>query len=66
VEVVELLPSMKQLSKALEKEIQDGKIDMHLEARGLVMSLRQAAFFPSGEDSVDPGSFAASKKSPPR
>ena len=62
VEVMELLPSMKYLTKTLQKEIQDGKIDVRLEPRGLVMSLRQAAFFPSGEDNVDPGGFSSVEK----
>ena len=46
----ELVPSMEYLTKALEKEIAEGKVDVRLEPRGLVVSLRQAAFFPSGED----------------
>jgi chemotaxis protein MotB len=52
--VAELLPSMEYLSKALAAEIQQGKIELHLEPRGLVASLRQASFFPSGGDAVDP------------
>jgi chemotaxis protein MotB len=50
----ELIPSMEYLSKELALEIKDGKIEVHLEPRGLVVSLRQATFFPSGEDSIDP------------
>jgi chemotaxis protein MotB len=52
VSVTELMPSMKYLTKSLANEIKDGKLDVHLEARGLVISLKQAAFFPSGGDDV--------------
>lgn len=55
--VAELLPSMQYLSKALEIEIGQGKVELRLEPRGLVVSLRQATFFPSGEDSIDPNTF---------
>ena len=60
--IAELLPSMKYLTKALEQEIKDGKIEIHLEPRGLVVSLRQATFFPSGEDTVDPATFESVDK----
>jgi chemotaxis protein MotB len=62
VQVTELLPSMQYLSKALEIEIKQGKIEVHLEARGLVVSLRQATFFPSGEDTVDPATYPSIEK----
>ena len=55
--VAELLPSLNYLTQALEQEIKDGKIEIHLEPRGLVVSLRQATFFPSGEDTLDPATF---------
>ena len=55
--VAELLPSLTYLTQALQAEIKDGKIEIHLEPRGLVVSLRQAAFFPSGEDTLDPAAF---------
>ena len=32
--------------------IKDGKVEVRLESRGLVVSLQQAAFFPSGGDDV--------------
>ena len=60
--VAELLPSMQYLSRALETEIRDGKIEIHFEPRGLVVSLRQATFFPSGEDSIDPKTYPAIEK----
>jgi chemotaxis protein MotB len=55
--VVELLPSLHYLTQALQHEIKDGKIEVHLEPRGLVVSLRQATFFPSGEDTLSPATF---------
>jgi len=58
----ELLPSMQYLSTALAEEIKTGKIEVHLEPRGLVVSLRQATFFPSGEDSIDPKTYSALDK----
>jgi chemotaxis protein MotB len=48
VSLTELMPPMQHLTQALSEEIKDGKIEVHLESRGLVISLRQAAFFPSG------------------
>jgi chemotaxis protein MotB len=58
----ELIPSMKFLTKALEAEIKDGKIEIQLQQRGLVVSLRQAAFFPSGEDSIEPKTYLSVEK----
>jgi chemotaxis protein MotB len=60
--VAELVPSLDYLTKSLQNEIKDGKIDVHLEARGLVVSLRQATFFPSGQATVDPATFASIDK----
>ncbi len=61
-EVAELLPSMKYLSGELQSEIKSGKIEMRLEPRGLVVSLKQAAFFPSAGDAVDPASYPSLQK----
>jgi chemotaxis protein MotB len=62
VAIAELLPSMQYLSRALETEIRQGKIEIHFEPRGLVVSLRQATFFPSGEDSIDPNTYPSIEK----
>jgi chemotaxis protein MotB len=51
--LVELLPALDRLNKELEEEIKAGKLEMHLEPRGLVISLRESAFFPSGTDLLD-------------
>jgi chemotaxis protein MotB len=58
----ELLPSLRYLDKELESAIKDGKVEVHLEPRGLVISLRQAAFFPSGEDTIAPETFPTVQK----
>ena len=55
--ITELMPSMQSLTLALSQEIKDGKIAIHLEPRGLVVSLWEAAFFPSGDDEIRPTSF---------
>jgi chemotaxis protein MotB len=60
--LAELLPSLQYLSKELEEEVRNGKIQLSLEARGLVVSLSQAAFFPSGEDAIDPRTYPSIEK----
>jgi chemotaxis protein MotB len=60
--VVELLPSLQRLTKDLEAEIKAGKLEMRLEARGLVISLKQSAFFPSGQDTLDQANLPTLKK----
>ena len=58
----ELLPSLQYLNSQLRDEITSGKIEMRLEQRGLVVSLREAAFFPSGGDTVEPASLPSLQK----
>ena len=60
--IVELLPAVKQLSQDLKQEIADGKLEVSLETRGLVVSLRQAAFFPSGDEHIAPEAYDAVRK----
>jgi chemotaxis protein MotB len=50
--MAELLPSLKVLSEELKSEIDAGKIQVSMEPRGLVVSFKQAALFPSGGDDV--------------
>jgi chemotaxis protein MotB len=50
--IPELTPSLEHLHQALAEEILTGKVEVHLDPRGLVISLRQAAFFPSGGDEI--------------
>jgi chemotaxis protein MotB len=52
--LAELVPSLKVLSEELKKEIEDGRIQISMQPRGLVVSFTQAALFPSGEDVISP------------
>ena len=58
----ELLPSLAYLQAELKKEIESGKMQINLQPRGLVVSLQQATFFPSGEDSLDPATYSSLEK----
>jgi chemotaxis protein MotB len=53
----DLTKSMANLQKGLTAELQAGKVQMKLEGRGLVIDLREAAFFASGDDALSPGSY---------
>ena len=52
-DVMELSISLKTLTGELEQEIKMGKVEVSMTPRGIVVSLKQAAFFPSGTDAVD-------------
>jgi chemotaxis protein MotB len=58
----DLAKSMQKLQKGLDAELKSGKVNLSLEARGLVISLREAAFFASGDDAVQPASFPILQK----
>jgi len=58
----DLTRSMDTLSRVLDTELRAGKVGLKLEARGLVLSLRESGFFASGEDVVSPSSFATLDK----
>lgn len=58
----ELLPSMNYLNEQLKDEIAKGKMEVSMEARGLVISFQQTAFFPSGDDQIPPESYASVAK----
>jgi len=49
----ELIPSMTFLASGLQQEIEDGKLEVQMEPRGLVVSLREAAFFPAASDRLN-------------
>ena len=53
---------MEYLSGELKDEIKTGKIQMRLETRGLVISLREAAFFSSGDDAIRAESLPSIEK----
>ncbi len=57
IDVLELAPSLTTLTANLKEEIQSGKVELSLEPRGLVVSLKQTAFFPSGTDVIDPETY---------
>ena len=61
-QAAELLPSLQYLDAQLKNEIASGKMRISLESRGLVVSLRQATFFPSGEDTMDPATYSSLEK----
>jgi chemotaxis protein MotB len=52
----DLTKSLAALQHGLEAELKSGKIGLRLEPRGLVISLREATFFASGDDAVAIGS----------
>jgi chemotaxis protein MotB len=58
----ELLPKLIYLTEALKDQIKAGKLEIKQEQRGLVISLKQAAFFPSGDDTVAPATYEALDK----
>ena len=62
VVAAELLPSLNYLSTALESDIKAGKLELNLEPRGLVVSLRSGIYFPSGADTLDPATFDSLEK----
>jgi len=53
----DLLKSAGTLQRVLAAELNAGKVDIRLEGRGLVISLREAGFFASGDDAVSPSSL---------
>lgn len=58
----DLTGSLSTLQAALKAEIEKGQIHITLEQRGLVISLREAGFFASGDDGVYPGTYASVEK----
>jgi chemotaxis protein MotB len=58
----QLKQSLAVLQSQLKAEIDAGKMEISLEPRGLVLSLREAAFFPSGEDAIAPDTYPILEK----
>ena len=52
--LAELMPSLQVLSSELKTEIDAGRIQISMEPRGLVVSFKQAALFPPGDDAISP------------
>jgi chemotaxis protein MotB len=57
-----LEPSLEELRNALRGDIESGRLELRMEKRGLVISLRQAAFFPTGDATVAPSGYEALRK----
>ncbi|HTX33999.1 MAG TPA: flagellar motor protein MotB [Bryobacteraceae bacterium] len=53
----DLTKSLGSLQQGLASEIKSGKVELKMTARGLIISLREAAFFASGDDTVAPTSY---------
>jgi chemotaxis protein MotB len=62
VVVADLLPSLEFLSRELEQEIRAGRLRLNLESRGLVVTLPQSTYFPSGQDGIDPATYPTIEK----
>jgi chemotaxis protein MotB len=58
----DLEPSLKRLAKELSAEINAGEMQVRMDPRGIVVSLSQATFFPSGEDAIEPSTFPSLEK----
>jgi chemotaxis protein MotB len=58
----ELTSAFERLEKQLAPEIAGGKMKVAMETRGVVISLREGAFFASGSDSVNPAAFDSMAK----
>lgn len=57
-----LFSSVKDLSQKFKTEIEKGQISVRLEPRGLIISMKQAAFFPSGQSEIDPATYPIVEK----
>jgi chemotaxis protein MotB len=53
----DLAQSLETLQKGLDSDLKTGKLQLRLDARGLIISLREKAFFASGDSSVAPDSL---------
>jgi chemotaxis protein MotB len=58
----DLVKSLATLQSGLEAELKAGKVQVTLEARGLVISLRESGFFASGDDAIAPESIPSIAK----
>jgi chemotaxis protein MotB len=61
-QIAELLPSLKVLSEELKKEIESGKLQVSMEARGLTVSFKEASLFASGDDTISGEAFKSVAK----
>ena len=62
VSQADLAKSLDTLNRGLEAEVKSGKVVLNLDRRGLVVSMREAAFFASGDDAVNGASLTILEK----
>lgn len=55
--VDELAPAYAHLKQQLQQEIADGKMQVGMDMRGIIISLHEGSFFPSGGDAIYPAAF---------
>lgn len=60
--LAELMPSLQSLTNSLAEEIETGKLSINMEPRGLVVSLKEAAFFPPAGDTINPEAYPIIQK----
>ena len=53
----DLAKSLDTLQKGLKMDLKTGKLQLRLDTRGLIISMREKAFFASGDDTVAPDSL---------
>lgn len=53
----DLAKSLETLQKGLEMDLKTGKLQLRLDARGLIISMREKAFFASGDNAIAPDSL---------
>ena len=53
----DLAKSLDTLKKGLDTELKNGKLQLKLDPRGLIISLREKGFFASGDSAVEPDSL---------
>jgi len=53
----DLAQSLSTLQKGLDSDLKNGKLQLRLDARGLIISMREKGFFASGDDTVAPDSL---------
>ena len=53
----DLAQSLNTLQQGLDSDLRSGKLQLRLDARGLIISLREKAFFASGDSAVAPDSL---------
>jgi chemotaxis protein MotB len=59
---MDLAKALETLNGALQKEILKGTVTVKLDQRGLVVSMREVAFFNSGDDTINPAAYPVIEK----